>query len=168
MGRTLHYEVINRQEITRDERETIKRVSTYCLKGPWSRCWTCEAFELDHGSLKGFCKVLDDDLNAAYVYRALLTITEKTKALVSLYDEGEYIVVPVLIQGGMAKPWIRSAAEAWAYWEERGLLRHDTGGTRTRMCRQLHLLERFAGDFFDPANFCSDDPELRTVPRIEI
>jgi hypothetical protein len=159
MGRTLHYQVLNPEDLTDADLDALIAVSVAFNSGAFADAWTCENFFLEpmpvvpakggsweqlqtrwdalqaegldgmalrrrlvaegtgrqpgwlgkvtwHSSewVRGFTKVGGNEWNAALVYAALLEISRRTPAVIRLTDEGEFLLYPVLIKGGKARP----------------------------------------------------------------
>lgn len=159
MGRTLHYQVLNPEDLADADLDALIAVSVAFNSGAFADAWTCENFFFEPmpvvpakgGSweqlqarwdalqtdglggmalrrrlvaegigrqpgwlstvsghspqwVRGFTKVGGNEWNAALVYAALLEISRRTPAVIRLADEGEFLLCPVLIKGGKARP----------------------------------------------------------------
>lgn len=103
--------------------------------------------------ISGFCKVGGNEFNASLVYAALLMISSRTSSLISLSDEGEFLLVPVLIRGGKAKPWTDRVREDWHYWTEKGFIKSNSYGIAEKQKQQANLLKKYP-DYTAPENLC--------------
>ena len=107
------------------------------------------------GEIRGSCKVGGNEFNAAIVYAALLMISAETNSVISLTDEGEYLLIPLLLKNGLAKPWPQRVKEDWSHWQKQGFIRKNTYGLADKQQLQAELLKNFP-DFADPESFCRD------------
>lgn len=121
MERTLHYKVMNKDDITLEERRVIRQISDTCSEESMKTLFSCESFYLDEQKLSGSCRVDDDETNAMLALCALVAISKRTEATFAVYDEGGFLRVPIVLKSGRAKPGLDGCLEEW----ERGN-RHET------------------------------------------
>ena len=113
---------------------------------------------LHEGEIRGFCKVGGNEQNAALVYSALILISRRTRAVISLSDEGFFLKVPVFIKQGKAKPWVERIHDDWGFWKEKGFLKDNRYGVADIKGAQESILAKNP-DFTSPLRFCQEvDP----------
>lgn len=102
------------------------------------------------GKIYGFTKVGGNEYNALLVYLALIDISRLTNAIISLRDEGEFLLVPVILEKGQAKIDIQDVKESWEYWRKEGWLdpaskNFNAYNTNTKMLMQKKLCQKYIG-----------------------
>jgi hypothetical protein len=118
-----------------------------------------EGVALRHSEeLRGFTKVGGNEYNALLVYAALIEISKRTPAVISLHDEGEFLLCDVLIRRGKARPGRARMEEAIACWEKQGFLKDNQYGCADTAQLFRKLLEQ-EKRWQRPEKFC------RTVRR---
>ena len=67
----------------------------------------------------GFCKVAGNELNAMMITLALIAISAKIDCSIKLNDEEEFLIVPIILENGMARPDYDRIDMNIAYWMTR-------------------------------------------------
>lgn len=101
----------------------------------------------------GFCKVGGNELNAMWVVRGLTQVSiEVKKATIAVRDEGNYLLCPIIIEEGMARPDDRRIDSDIAWWmTRRWYPEYADAANWESMSKSLwELKEKYHSRYFPP------------------
>ena len=156
MGRTLHYKILNPNDLTDKEKKAIHSITQKSNTGKFENTWTCESFWLDPlKSNTGFTKVGGNEFNALLVYTALIEISRLTNAELTLYDEGQFLYADVIIKNGLARIDIDKLKETWKLQKKKGNVkkREEDKELIDKETLQSKLIEIYPA-YTSPFNLC--------------
>lgn len=136
MSYTLNYRVLNARSLTPADRITLRLHSNLYSLNAAMMTGTIQMLGLDPETFKGSCTLPNEHI-AALAFEALIGMARETNAIIGLCDEGGFLLLPVILQGGTARPWLEEIRARFSERDGDGLIVASDYGERQTLMKLL-------------------------------